>query len=529
MIENSNHFVNPLLTDFYQITMSYAYWKVNRHLDKAVFDLFFRKNPFSGEFTIFAGLDEVLKFVNNFHFDDKQIAYIKSLLPNINSEFIDWLSQINCHEVNIYALKEGSIVFPRIPLLRIEGPLGIVQLLETTLLNLINFASLISTNAARYRIAAGKDKTLLEFGLRRAQGPDGAISASHYSYIGGFDGTSNVLAGALFDIPVKGTHAHSFVQSFTGIHDIKNKTLIDKKGRKVDFVKLVFEIRDEMNWLQTNESELTAFIAYAQAFPDGFLALVDTYDTLNSGILNFICVAIALLKLGFKPIGIRLDSGDLAYLSRQARALFKKITEKTNYNLQNCSIVASNDINESVLLSLIHQGHEIDAFGIGTHLVTSQAQPALGGVFKLVEVNSKPRIKISQDISKVTIPGRKEAYRLYGKNGYPLLDLLIKIGDTKPIAGRKVTCQHPFDERKRAFIIPQKVEKLHHLVWNGQRITKPQSLNEIKKFVMKQLLIFRKDHLRPLNPTPYKLSVSDNLYSYMHNLWKSESPIKELK
>lgn len=209
--------VQPLLTDMYQVTMAYVYWKSGKLNDTAVFDLFFRKNPFHGEFTIFAGLGDCLAFIENFHYSKSDIAYLQSILPpQTESEFFDYLLNISSKDLTIYALDEGTIVFPKIPLIRLEGPLILVQLLETTLLTLVNFASLVTTNAARYRLAAGDNKKLLEFGLRRAQGPDGGLSASKYAYIGGFDATSNLLAGKMFKIPVAGTHAHSFITSFTG-------------------------------------------------------------------------------------------------------------------------------------------------------------------------------------------------------------------------------------------------------------------------------------------------------------------------
>jgi nicotinate phosphoribosyltransferase len=245
-------------------------------------------------------------------------------------------------------------------------------LLETTLLNLVNYPSLVATNAARMRLAAGPNKSLLEFGLRRAQGPDGALSASKYAYIGGFDGTSNVLAGKLFGIEVKGTHAHAYVMSYTNISQLRKTTIPSKTDPniEIEFVSLVLKYRVDLNFeLTTNEGELAAFASYAQAFPDGFLALVDTYDTIKSGVPNFICVALALRQLGYQAKGVRLDSGDLAYLSRQTRQKFRDVDALLGLNfLTLMNIVASNDINEGVLLSLNREGHEIDTFGIGTHL-----------------------------------------------------------------------------------------------------------------------------------------------------------------
>jgi nicotinate phosphoribosyltransferase len=493
-----------------------------------VFDLFFRKNPFDGEFTVFAGLEEVLRFVSDFHFSDRQIDYIASILPTCDKRFFAWLKEIDCRQVKIRALREGTIAFPRIPLIVVEGPLAIAQLLETTLLTLVNYASLITTNAARFRLAAGPDKTLLEFGLRRAQGPDGGVSASRYSYIGGFDATSNVLAGQLFGIPVRGTHAHAFVSSFSGLKDLVDRTIVDPSGRQHDFVDMVLGCRKELGYENANESELAAFIAYAQAFPGGFLALVDTYDTLKSGVPNFLSVALALQRLGYKPVGIRLDSGDLAFLSKAARAMFRSVSEQHDVDFTRLSIVASNDIDEATLLSLNQQGHEIDVFGIGTHLVTCETQPALGCVYKLVAVNGQPRIKLSQDITKVTIPGNKEAYRLVGESGSPVLDLLIQSGEEPPEPGRRILCRHPFEEAKRAYVTPAAVVPLHECVWDGQLRPLPP-LAEVRAHVAEQLRLMREDHLRVLNPTPYKVSVTDTLYSFVHGLWLQEAPIAEIR
>jgi len=524
----ANNFVNPLLTDFYQLTMVYAYWQGGHSEDRATFDLFYRKNPFAGEFSIFAGLEEVLRFMEDFHLSEEQLSSISALLPDCHPDFLTWLRGIDCSKVTLHAVREGTIIMPRIPMLRVEGPLAITQLLESCLLNLVNFACLIATNAARFRTAAGPDKKLLEFGLRRSQGPDGAMSASRYSYMGGFDGTSNVQAGILHNIPVSGTHAHSFVQSFIRLTDLKSPLIIGPDGREHDFLKLVVAAREELNARSTNEGELAAFISYAQSFPAKFLTLVDTYDTLQSGVPNFLCVALALKRIGYNPIGIRLDSGDLAFLSREVRHLFRQVSDKTGLDLTSCTIVASNDINESVLLSLNQQGHEIDTFGIGTHLVTCQTQPAFGGVYKLVEINGHPRIKLSQDIVKVTIPGKKEAYRLIGSDGYPLIDIMILAGEEKPTPGQKVFCRHPFEEQKRVNVLPSDVVPLHHCVWDGHRVGLLPSLETIRDYVRTQMGHFRADHLRLLNPTPYKVSVSNNLFNYMHNLWTSEATVEEI-
>ncbi|XP_077264487.1 nicotinate phosphoribosyltransferase isoform X5 [Temnothorax americanus] len=533
-----NGVVQPLLTDLYQITMAYAYWKSGKMNDHAVFDLFFRKNPFQGEFTIFAGLDECIKFLNKFHYSPSDIKYLKSTMPTVDQRFFDYLQSLTAKNVTIYAVDEGSVVFPRVPLIRVEGPLIMVQLLETTLLTLVNYASLMATNAARYRMVAGKNITLLEFGLRRAQGPDGGLSASKYSYVGGFDGTSNVLAGKLFDIPVCGTHAHAYITSFTSINDLQGITLAHKQtGDVLDVLELACNHREAIaNDLgalasQASSGELAALISYAVAFPDRFTALVDTYDVKRSGLLNFCAVALALNDLGYKAVGIRIDSGDLAYLSNVARDIFEKIAVKYDIPwFAKLKICASNDINEETIISLNEQSHKIDCFGIGTHLVTCQRQPALGCVYKMVEINDEPRIKLSQEVGKVTIPGRKDAYRLYGSDGYALIDLLLKTTEEPPQVMQTVLCRHPFDQTKRANVTPSRVESLHKLYWKDGKLCQPlPTLQEVRNRVQESLNTLRNDIKRNLNPTPYKVAVSDTLYRFINELWSQNAPIGELR
>ncbi|XP_064480457.1 nicotinate phosphoribosyltransferase-like isoform X2 [Ornithodoros turicata] len=552
--------VQPLLTDLYQITMAYAYWKNGKHNDCSVFDLFFRKNPFQGEFTVFAGLEDCIRFLQAFHYSDDDITYLKNILPpHVEPGFFEYLSTLNANQVKLYGIPEGTVVFPRIPLIRVEGPLAVLQLFETTLLNLVNYASLVTTNAARFRMAAGSKMSLLEFGLRRAQGPDGGLSASKYSYLGGFDGTSNVLAGKLFNIPLKGTHAHAFIMSFSSKADCKVQRLKTANGEnEVDFLELCYKWRKtlcaDFNCLEeeASEGEFIAFVSYAAAFPTTFLALVDTYDvirtssinkasasesilhhaddTARSGLLNFSAVAMALNELGYRPTGIRIDSGDLAYLSKCASELFGKVAEKYSQPwFKSLLIVASNDINEETIISLNEQGHRINSFGIGTHLVTCQKQPALGCVYKLVEVNNQSCIKLSLDIQKVTIPSKKACFRLYGQEGYALLDLMQRGIEPAPEKGKRVLCRHPFQESKRCYVTPDKVENLSQLWWeHGKIVQDLPSLDEIRSRLRSSLETLRPDIKRTLNPTPYKVSVSDTLYSFMHDLWLRNAPIGEL-
>lgn len=540
--QKQNWVVQPLLTDMYQISMAYAYWKAGKAEDQAVYTLFFRKNPFAGEFTLFAGLEDCLRFLENFRYTDSDIDYLKSIMPeSVESEFFSYLSELRADGVVVSALDEGQVAFPRTPLLIVEGPLIVCQLLETTLLTLVNFASLMTTNAARYRLAAGSSIRLLEFGLRRSQGPDGGLSASKYAFMGGFDGTSNVLAGKLFNIPVNGTHAHAFVTSFTGFDDLKSRVLVpaagDGESRDLltSAVSWRSRIAQRLKLLpeEANCGELAAFIGFALAYPRGFLALIDTYDVHRSGLLNFCAVTLALNDLGYRSLGIRIDSGDLAYLSRKAREIFETLADEFSVPwLADLIIVASNDINEETIISLNEQGHKINCFGIGTHLVTCQRQPALGCVYKQVEVNGSACMKLSQDMEKVTIPGRTKCYRLYGCDGLALIDLMTRDSEPSPQAGHdtKTLCHHPFQQKKRTFVCPSRVVNLHKVFWKDGRISQPlPSLHEVRDKVQESLASIRSDIRRHLNPTPYKVSVSSDLYRFLHDLWLERTPIGELR
>ncbi|KAJ6820028.1 nicotinate phosphoribosyltransferase 1-like isoform X2 [Iris pallida] len=539
----TNPMVTPILTDLYQFTMAYAYWKARKHHERAVFDLYFRKSPFGGEYTVFGGLEECIRFIANFKFKEDDISYLRSVMPTCEGGFFDYLRGIDCSDVEIYAIPEGSVVFPKVPLMIVEGPVAVVQLLETPFVNLVNYASLVTTNAARHRFVAGKSKTLLEFGLRRAQGPDGGISASKYCYVGGFDATSNVAAGKLFGIPLRGTHSHAFVSSFMSLDEIVDKELKSCDGSRVcnDFVNLVqawlrkLQFTDSLHGVfgETNQSELAAFTSYALAFPKEFLALVDTYDVIRSGIPNFCAVALALNDLGYKASGIRLDSGDLAYLSIQARKFFCTIEKEFIVSgFGRTLITASNDLNEETLDHLNKQGHEVDSYGIGTYLVTCYSQAALGCVFKLVEINNQPRIKLSEDVTKVSIPCKKRCFRLYGREGYPLVDMMTGENEPPPKVGERILCRHPFSESKRAYVVPQQVEELLKCYWPGKSHKLREELpplNKIRDRCLQQLEQMRPDHMRRLNPTPYKVSVSGKLYDFIHFLWLNEAPVGELQ
>jgi len=514
--------ITPLLTDYYQLSMVYIYWKTGRTEELATFEMFFRKNPFGGEFTINAGFEDVIKYLKNLKFTDNIIANLEEVL-NIEKEdkekFFKYLQSLDFKDVDITFVEEGRVVFPRTPILSFTGKLPIVQLVETTVLNLCNFSSLIATNASRMRLQEPK-QLLLEFGLRRAQGPNGAMTASIYSYLGGFDGTSNLQAASLYNIPCVGTHAHSFVNSFTDNYLIKVKDLTLKNTNLWDSV---LKIREDNNWINTNIKELAAFVSYAYGFPNNMLALVDTYDTLKSGVPNFLCVAIVLSNLGYTPHGIRLDSGDLAYLSKKTREMFNKIGEKYNIeHFKHLKIAASNDIDEDVLRSLNDQGHEINIFGIGTNLVTCKKQPALGMVYKMVDCEDNSTLKLSEQIEKITIPGRKRVFRLYTTEG-PFVDVMITKDEMSPQIGKQFLCRHPFVEMKKMNVIPIQVEELTKTIKLKDHIEVP--LIERRKKCIDELSNFREDYKRSLNPTKYKVSISDNLYRKMHYIIEKEAPI----
>lgn len=518
--------VTPLLTDLYEITMTYAYWKGNRYNEPAVFDLFFRKNPFKGEYCVFAGLDECLKFISTFRFSPSDIEYLKKVMPHAEPEFFVWLSTLDCRNTKVYAMKQGSAVFPREPLIRVEGPLAVGQLLETTLLNLVNFSSLLCTNAARMKRCAGPGKTLLEFGLRRAQGPDGGVSASKYAIIGGFDGTSNVLAGKLFDLNVRGTHAHAFVMCHRGFIDVKSSTIKNPNGAEVEFVSVVqTKLKDVIrvfgDHVNSREGELAAFCAYAQSFPSGFIGLVDTYDTLRSGIPNFMAVALALNSVGYKAVGIRLDSGDLGELSKSVRRMFIEADNALNMTIfTKAMISASDDINENKLLELNKQGHEIDSFGIGTHLVTCQKQPALGGVYKLVQINGEPRIKMSEDVGKTVTPCCKTVFRFYGENDIPICDYIQESTSPACVAGVTYHGRQLIDGQAiEETVTPFKTEELVSLVWDGPNglIGEIPTVATSKRLCEEQLNKLTV-HTDPLSPIPYKVLLGDSLYAVMADL-----------
>eukprot|EP00186_Timspurckia_oligopyrenoides_P001878 CAMPEP_0182447698 /NCGR_PEP_ID=MMETSP1172-20130603/18888_1 /TAXON_ID=708627 /ORGANISM="Timspurckia oligopyrenoides, Strain CCMP3278" /LENGTH=567 /DNA_ID=CAMNT_0024644229 /DNA_START=77 /DNA_END=1780 /DNA_ORIENTATION=+ len=424
--------------------MAFAYFQQDKHTDEAVFEYFFRKPPFKGSFAVFNGVHDVLRLIQSIHFGEEELSVIQSLLDSVKASahfrssgtsksvagFLDWLRSLDSSKISVYAFQEGSIVFGNEPLLRISGPLALVQLLESPVLNALNFATLLTTKAFRLVRTVEPESQLLEFGLRRAQGSHAAMIATKYSFAAGFDGSSNVLGCAKYGVPSRGTHAHAFVTAFHSMDELldtaKNDALTDTLSRK-QFIQLVLSIREEFKVGQAHQGELAAFTAFAMSFPDNFVALVDTYDTLISGVPNFCVVACAMLRCGMKPKGIRLDSGNLAELSCDARRVFHKYARISGcHELESVHIVASNDLDEASISDLGKfvqnpdkcettngRMHSINDFGIGTKLVTCSQQAALGGVFKLVQLNGSPCFKLSEEREKSTLPCAKQVYRVY--------------------------------------------------------------------------------------------------------------------
>lgn len=426
-----------LLTDLYQLTMAYGYWKQGRSEDEAVFNLFFRKNPFKGSYAVAAGLQYVVEFIEAFRFDTEDLEYLKTLTGNdeeplFEEEFLAYLRDMQ-FQCDIDAVEEGELVFPNEPMIRVKGPLIQCQLLETALLNMVNFQTLIATKAARLYTAAQGDP-ILEFGLRRAQGIDGALSASRAAFIGGCSATSNVLAGRLFGIPVKGTHAHSWVMSF--------------------------------------DTELEAFRNYAEAMPNNCTLLVDTYDTVE-GVKNAVIIGEELRRKGKRLAGIRLDSGDMTELSIIAR----RILDEAGF--EDAAIVASNDLNEQIITEMKENGAQVNVWGVGTKLVTAYDQPALGGVYKLAAIKRKngewmDKIKLSEDPIKMSNPGIQQVYRFFdeGKIAGDVID------DIRNEPAREITAV--MGETERRFTGARK-EMLVPVFRNGVRIYEMPALAEIRE------------------------------------------------
>jgi nicotinate phosphoribosyltransferase len=462
-----------LLTDLYQLTMAYGYWKSGTAEKEAVFHLFFRKHPFHGGFTIACGLHRVMGYLQGLCFEPSDLEYLASLAGRdgqrlFEPAFLHHLSELRL-ACDVDAIPEGTVVFPNEPLLRVRGPILQAQLVETALLNLINFPSLIATKAARICLAAQGDP-VIEFGLRRAQGIDGGLTASRAAYIGGCAGTSNVLAGKVFGIPVKGTHAHSWVMSF--------------------------------------DSELESFAAYAQAMPNNCIFLVDTYDTLE-GVRHAVAVGRKLREQGRQLEGIRLDSGDLAYLSQEAR----KLLDEAGFS--KAIIVGSSDLDEHIISSLKQQGAAINAWGVGTKLATAYDQPALGGVYKLAALRGPSgqwdyKLKLSEQAAKVTTPGIHQVRR-FRSEGEFIGDAIYNLGQPVP---ERFTIVDPLDPTRRKHLDPNTSgeDLLAPIFRAGKMVCESPAIDQARERVQQQLAMLHPGIKRFTNPHQYPVGLELGLH-----------------
>ncbi|MGN0373908.1 MAG: nicotinate phosphoribosyltransferase [Butyrivibrio sp.] len=472
-----------MLMDFYELTMSNGYFVKGLKDQRVVFDMFYRKNPDDGGFVIFAGLEQFIKYVQNLSFTDNDIEYLRSK-KMFCEDFLTYLKNFK-FTGDIYAVPEGTVVYPNTPLVTVVAPLIDAQLLETMLLLTINHQSLIATKANRIVRAAGK-ASVMEFGARRAQGSDGAIYGSRACYIGGVGSTATVMADEMFGVPAVGTMAHSFVQFF--------------------------------------DSEYEAFKAYAEVYPDACVLLIDTYNVLESGINNAIKVAKEVLEpMGKRLKGVRIDSGDLAYLTKKVR----KILDAAG--CEDCSIVVSNSIDEYTITSLNEQGARINSYGVGERMITAKSQPVFGGVYKLAAVERngvyEPKIKISENIEKITTPGFKALWRIYDKNsGYGIADVIT-------LADEVIDADKPYpymDEKKpwkRRSFTNFTCEKLQKEIFkNGELVYRLPDIKEIQAKVKYQLeTTVWPEEQRFENPHVHYVDLSTDLYNIKQQLLEKYS------
>ncbi|EHL17975.1 hypothetical protein HMPREF9630_01231 [Peptoanaerobacter stomatis] len=470
-----------MLTDFYQLTMMNGYLKSDKKDEIMIFDMFYRKNPNDGGYTIVCGINEVIDYIENLKFEEEDIQYLKSL-NTFDEKFLEYLRDFK-FDGEIYAVEEGTIMFPNEPIIRVKAKAMQAQLVETTILCIINFQTLIATKASRICYSAMGD-SVMEFGLRRAQAPDAGLYGAKAAVIGGCIGTSNVLAGQKFDIPVLGTHAHSWIQSF--------------------------------------DSELEAFRAYAKAYPTKTVLLLDTYDTLNSGIRNAITVFNELREQGYEPLGVRIDSGDLEFLSKEIR----KILDSAGF--ENVKITASNDLDENTITSLKNQGAQIDIWGVGTKMITSFDWAALGGVYKLCAVvrNGQmiPKIKISEDPNKINNPGYKNIYRIYDKNDNKAKADLIVLDEEVINENEPLTIFDPIHTWKKMTFEDFYVKKLLlPLFIDGKCVREKRDIKDIKRYTDEEKESFWIQYRRNKNPQVYKVDLSKKLWNMKNDLLENRS------
>ncbi len=464
-----------LMTDLYELTMMQGYFKHKDRNETVIFDAFFRNNPMNSGYSICAGLEQVINYINHLHFGKEDIDYLRSL-GIFEEDFLQYLSDFH-FSGNIYAIPEGSVMFPREPMIKVIAPIMEAQLIETAILNIINHQSLIATKASRVCYAA-KGDGIMEFGLRRAQGPDAGTYGARAAVIGGCVGTSNVLTGQLFDVPVKGTHAHSWIMSFP--------------------------------------DEYTAFKTYAEMYPNACTLLVDTYDTLKSGVPNAIRVFTEMRRSGIelKNYGIRLDSGDLAYLSKKARRMLDAA------GFTDAVISASNDLDEFLIDSLKAQGATITSWGVGTNLITSKDWPSFGGVYKLAAIQNEdgffvPKIKLSENTEKITNPGNKTIYRVYEKETGKIKPDLICLVDEVFEESKPLLLFDPTEPWKKTRMEPGTYtlrEMLVPVFLNGKCVYESPKVMDIREYCQKELNTLWDETRRLINPHQMYVDLSAKLY-----------------
>ncbi|MCR5222668.1 MAG: nicotinate phosphoribosyltransferase [Lachnospiraceae bacterium] len=464
-----------LLTDLYELTMMQGYFKNQNRNQTVIFDMFYRTNPLESGYAIAAGLEQLIEYINGLHFEAKDIEYLRSL-HIFDEDFLNYLKDFH-FSGNIYSIPEGTVIFPREPIVKVIAPIMEAQLVETAILNIINHQSLIATKTARVCYAARGDG-VMEFGLRRAQGPDAGIYGARAAMIGGCIGTSNVLCGQMFDVPVKGTHAHSWIMSFP--------------------------------------DEYTAFKAYADIYPSACILLVDTYDTLKSGVPNAIRVFTEMREAGI-PLtfyGIRMDSGDLAYLSKKVRKMLD------DAGFPDAVISASNDLDEFLIDSLKAQGATITSWGVGTNLITSKDWPAFGGVYKLAAIQGPdgkfiPKIKLSENTEKVTNPGNKKIYRIYEKNSGKIKADLICLEDEVFTEDKLILLFDPAEPWKKTTLQPGEFtlrELMVPVFVDGKCVYESPKVMEIRDYCARELDTLWEETRRLVNPHKVFVDLSPKLY-----------------
>ena len=474
-----------LLTDLYELTMMQGYFKEKDANETVIFDMFYRTNPHGNGFAICAGLEQVIEYVKNLHFEPEDVDYLRSV-GLFDEDFLDYLLHFK-FSGDIYAIPEGTVMFPREPIIKVIAPIMEAQLVETAILNIINHQSLIATKTSRIVYAARGDG-IMEFGLRRAQGPDAGTYGARAAMIAGCIGTSNVLAGKLFDVPVKGTHAHSWIMSFP--------------------------------------DELTAFRTYAKLYPSACILLVDTYDTLNSGVPNAIKVFREMKEAGI-PLtfyGIRLDSGDLAYLSKKA----KKMLDEAGF--PDATISASNDLDEYLIDSLKIQGATINSWGVGTNLITSKDCPSFGGVYKLAAIMDKktgkfiPKIKLSENTEKVTNPGNKTIRRIYDKESGKIIADLICLVDEVYDENNSLLLFDPVETWKKTHLAPGSYtirELLVPVFRNGECVYQSPKVMELREYCRQEQETLWDESRRLVNPHEIHVDLSNELWHMKNQLLDS--------